>query len=338
MTYSPKLSYRSTGKKLLERDPDPSNTALRCFLRFWGHCDSRFSFHLYREYDLDPTCFSAASLLGLAISTASNASDGFQGETLKYMRAAAQASCLAAKGLLNSVSRACSAVVSVSSNEGSEQERVWLFEAAASGSFTALWQLRQMSSSLEQQAWGEFRKIGGFNGSMSPIGILPPPSPVQGRSEGMQLHEAAIFGTRDDILEFANPHNINEVDSEGQTALYKAARAGNFETLKALIELNADASIKTAVAQISCFHWLFMFDSGSIEAVVRLLRSRSGCPSARTKVARQQAYFQHVLFEHFPFHWPPGAPFHWACFTRCFPAMEALLQTGVDVDDLRDRR
>lgn len=319
---------------MLERDPDPSNPALRSWLQFWDNKESGFFSHLYREYDLDATGFSGASLFGLAISAASSPSDGFQGETLKFMRAAAQASCLAAKGLLHKVSRACSPVLSVSSNAESEQERVWLFEAAASGSFTALWQLRQMSSSLEQQAWGDFRKNGGFSGSMSPIGISPRPSPVQGDNAVMQLHEAAIFGTREDIFELANPFNINQVDSEGQTALYKAARAGNFETLKALVELNADASITTAVADISCLHWLFMFDSGSVEAVVQLLRRRSANTSARIKIARKGTYFQHVLFEHFPFHWPIGAPFHWACFTRSFPAMQALLQTGVDVDDL----
>ena len=192
-----------------------------------------------------------------------------------------------------------------------------------------------MSSSLEQQAWGNFRKNGGFSGSTSPIGISPRLSRVQGENAGRRLHEAAIFGTRDDIFGLANPLNINEVDSEGQTALYKATRAGNFETLKALVELNADASTTTAVAHISCLHWLFMFDSGSIEAVIQLLRSRSGYPSARTKIAREGvADLQHVLFEHFPFHWPLGTPCHWACFARCFPAMQALLQTGVDVDDL----
>ena len=120
--------------------------------------DSAFLSQLYREYDVDSTSFSGASLFGLAICTASTVRDGFQGETLKYMRAAAQASCLAAKGLLNQVSRACSSALSLSSTEGSHQRTVWLLEAAASGSFTALWQLRQMSSSLEQQAWGDFRK------------------------------------------------------------------------------------------------------------------------------------------------------------------------------------
>lgn len=334
LAYSPKLSYRASGKKLLERDPDPSNLALRSWFEFWKSMDSAFLSQLYREYDVDSTSFSGASLFGLAICTASTKRDGFQGETLKYMRAAAQASNLAAKGLLNHVSRACSPALSLSSTEESHQGRVWLLEAAASGSFTALWQLRQMSSFLEQQAWGDFRKNGGFSGSMSPIGISPRPSAVQGKNAVMQLHEAAIFGTGDDISKFANPFNIDEVDGEGQTALYKAARAGNFETLKALVELNADASITTAVAHISCLHWLFMFDSGSIEAVVQMLRSRSADPSARTKVARQGTYWRHVLFEHFPFHWPIGAPFHWACFTRSFPAMQALLQTGVDVDIL----
>ena len=328
------MSYRESGKKLLKRDPDPSNPALRYWLQFWRGANSGFLSQLYREYDVDSTSFSGASLFGLAICTATRARDGFQGETLIYMRAAAQASCLAAKGLLNQVSKACSSALSLSSNEGSHQGRVWLLEAAASGSFTALWQLRDMSSILEQQAWEDFRKNGGFSGSISPIGISPRPSPVQGEKAVMQLHEAAIFGTGDDIFNLANPFNIDEVDSEGQTALYKAARAGNFETLKALVELNADASITTAVAHVSCLHWLFMFDSGSVAAIVQLLRSRSACPSARTETAREGTYWGHVMFEHFPFHWPIGAPFHWACFTRSFPAMQVLLQNGVVVDEL----
>ena len=334
MAYSPKLSYRASGKKLLERDPDPSNPALRSWLEFWRDAEDAIFSRLSREYDVDSASFSGASLLGLAICTAFKARDGFQGECLKYMRAAAQASCLAAKGLLSQITRACSSGLSLSSNEREHQGRVWLFEAAASGSLTALWQLRQISSSLEQQAWGDFRKNGGFSGSMSPIGISPRRPPIQGENAVMQLHEAAIFGSGDDISKLASPSTIDEVDSEGQTALYKAARAGNFETLKALIELNADASITTAVAHISCLHWLFMFDSGSVESVVHMLRSRFACLSARTNVAREGTYWRHVLYEHFPFHWPIGAPFHWACFTRSFPSMQALLRHGVDVDEL----
>ncbi|KAL9122885.1 MAG: hypothetical protein Q9187_000556 [Circinaria calcarea] len=329
-------TYRNwaNGKKLLERDPDPSNPALRSWFEFWRSMDSALLSQLHREYDVDSTSFSSASLFGLSICTASAKRDGYQGDTLKYMRAAAQASCLAAKGLLNQISRACGSASSLSSTEKLHQGRVWLLEAAASGSFTALWQLREMSHSLEEQAWGAFRKCGGFNGSISPIGISPRPSTVQGSTAVMQLHEAAIYGTVADILRLANPFSIDEVDCEGQTALYKAARAGNFETLKVLVELNADASITTAVAHISCLHWLFMFDEGSIEAVVQMLQSRSAYLSARTRNARQGTYWQHILFEHFPFHWPIGSPFHWACFTRSLPAMEALLQAGVDVDEL----
>ena len=216
LAYSPQPSYRASGKKLFDRDPDPSNPALRSWFDFWVSMDSSFLSQLYKAYDEDSTSFSGASLFGLAICTASARRDGFQGETLKYVRAAAQASCLAAKGLFNQVSRACSPALSLSSTEGSHQGRVWLLEAATSGSFTALWQLRQMSSSLELQAWRDFRKNGGFSGSMSPIGILPPPSALQGKTVSIQLHEAAIFGTGDDIFNLANSFNIDEVDGEGR--------------------------------------------------------------------------------------------------------------------------
>ena len=37
---------------------------------------------------------------------------------------------------------------------------------------------------------------------------------------------------------------------------------------------------------------------------------------------------------HFPFHWPQGSPLHWASFTGSFQAVEVLLQSGAQVDDL----
>ncbi|KAK3168390.1 hypothetical protein OEA41_004837 [Lepraria neglecta] len=46
-------TYRNwaSGKKLLERDPDPSNPALRSWLGFWKSMDSAFLSQLYREND-----------------------------------------------------------------------------------------------------------------------------------------------------------------------------------------------------------------------------------------------------------------------------------------------
>ena len=284
---------------------------------------------------MDSSSFSGASLFGLAFCAAFRTSrENNQERLLGLLRAAAQATCLAAKGIFNQVSRACGSALDMFSSEELQQGKDWLLEAAASGSFTALWQLRQISASLEQQAWEKFRRNGGFSGPESPIGISPRPSAGQEDSDLMRFHEAAIYGTCDDILRLSDSFNINRVDTEGQTALYKAAKTGNFETLQALIVLNADASITTAVAHISCLHWLFMFDSGSVKAVVKMLCSRSARLSARTNTARIGTYCQHILFEHFPFHWPIGSPIHWACFARSIPAIQALIQAGVDVNEL----
>ena len=150
------------------------------------------------------------------------------------------------------------------------------------------------------------------------------------------LHHAAIYGNLDDIHRLADLSVIDAVDSEGQTALYQGARAGNFHTVKALVELGANAAIGTAVAKVACLHWLFMFDSAHIEEAIQLLLSRSANLSARTEIAKKGTYRQHILFEHFPFHWPIGSPFHWACFARSFPAMRVLLRAGVHVDELDD--
>ena len=259
---------------------------------------------------------------------------GYQGQTLQYIRAAAEASCLTARGVLTQISRACTPDIDQSSTIGMGEQRNWLFDAAASGSLIALWELRRTSQSLEGQAWQVFRSRGGYIGSESPMGISSRPMGVQSRVAILGLQNAATYGTADNIYRLTDSYDVDEVDEEGQTALYKAAAAGNFDTLKALIDLGADASITTAVAHISCLHWLFMFEPGSTEAVIQMLLSRSARMSARTVIARRGLSWQHILFEHFPFHWPIGSPFHWACFTRSFPAMEALLRAGVDVDEL----
>ena len=179
-----------------------------------------------------------------------------------------------------------------------------------------------------------FRKCGGYSARPSPIGISARHNVSQTDPTTLRLHDAAIYGNGDAIRRLAGLCSMDVRDHEGKTAIYKAATAGNFETLAALVHLNADASITTAVGHISCLHWLFMFKPNLIEAVLRMLRSQHADVSARLKFEVGYNYPQDVLFEHFPFQWPLGTPFHWACFTRSFSAMEALLRVGVDVDEL----
>ena len=111
---------------------------------------------LYRMYELDCTGFSGTSLFGLAKTTAAMTRHGFQAETFRLMRAAAQASCLAAKGLLTQISRACGSASDRPWFEDENQEQKWLFEAAASGLFTSLWHLREFSSSLNSKLGTNF--------------------------------------------------------------------------------------------------------------------------------------------------------------------------------------
>ena len=328
-----KLSLRASSDKMVQRDADVKSRVLNSWLVFWLNLDRSLHSQLHTEYDSHCTSFSGASIFGLALATAQSLEVGYREKTLSYITAAAQTSCIAARGLLGQISRACGSESNSLPTDDLDEGHQMLFEAAASGSFTALWQLRRLSTILEKQAWHAFRKNGGFNGSVSPIGLSPARSALQGDEKIARFHEAAVFGTREDIFRHVDPSKINELDSEGLTALNKAARAGNSETLKALVELDADASITTTISNISCLHWLFMFESGSMEAVVQMLCSRSANLGA---IAIHQGDENRwpCQFEHFPFIWPVGTPFHWACFTRSFPAMQTLLQAGVDIDEL----
>lgn len=278
--------------------------------------------------------FSAATLLGMALSSSDRRTDGYHGQSLKFVQAAAETSCLAAKGMLVPISRACGSYLQPSLAVESDKRTEWLFEAAASGSLLALWELGRTSQSLEGQAWQAFREQGGYNAIPSPIGLSSLAQTLRSPNVPLTLYTAAACGTADDISRLVTSYNIDETNCEGQTALYRAAKAGNFETLQALVGFNANASITTPASQVSCLHWLFMFKAEVVDAVIQLLLSKSASLSARTHIKRQGNSARHILSEHFPFHWPIGTPFHWACFARSFSAMKALLQAGVHVDEL----
>ena len=260
--------------------------------------------------------------------------DHYQEQTLKYAWAAAAASCLAARAIVAQIHKAVSSDTTLPSTTENLQQDGWLFKAAANGSLTARWELGRTSPTLEDEAWQVFRKCGGYSARLSPIGISARQTVFQIDTTILQLHDAAIYGNGEDIRRLAGLCSIDARDHEGKTAIYKAATAGNFETITALTDLNADASITTTVGQLSCLHWLFMFKPDSIEAALQLFKSQHADVSARLKFEVGYNYPRDVLFEHFPFQWPLGTPFHWACFTRSFSAMEALLHTGVDVDEL----
>lgn len=227
----------------------------------------------------------------------------------------------------------------------------WLFHAASTGSSIAAEDLAKIDLTRWRTARAEFKTSGGYNealmgtaGKFRNVDVKEARDvcDLKGAESSVDLcgnkliHIAAMFGKIDVVHYLVEERgvSINSRNDAGETALYKACLAGQFHAVKALVSMSADASITSQPFQISCLHWLFNFDLQHIEPVAKLLVSKGAHVKARTAAIMNDKQRLHIPFEHFPFHWPLGTPFHWASFTRSIEAMDVLLSLGADVDDL----
>jgi len=247
-----------------------------------------------------------------------------------------------------------------------------LFSASASGSWIAAAELAKSSPSRVTDARRIHRTNGGYNseGFISVVGRKEPePYLVEGSclnislpslkemeptgflrfstsqlcrdlvdtGENTLLHLAAMLGREDLIIHIAqiNSASINKQNKAGETPLYKACLAGQSQAIKALLSFGADASITETQFNVSCLHWLFMVDKEHMDEIATLLLRNGVSVDSRTTgiVCKQRLLIE---ADHFPFHWPHGTPFHWACHVGSFEAAQTLLNHGalVDEDDI----
>jgi ankyrin repeat protein len=127
---------------------------------------------------------------------------------------------------------------------------------------------------------------------------------------------------------------VDQKNKRGETPLYKACMAGNLQSVRVLVKMNADASLLSHPFGISCLHWLFNFEEAELSEVVTLLTSQGARPSVVTQHLKDAKVIRHIPSKHFPFHWPQGTPIHWAAFARSCSAIDVLLQSGALVDEL----
>jgi ankyrin repeat protein len=263
----------------------------------------------------------------------------------RYFQAAAKRSNLPAKAISKRIRDAAK------SNGDSIAPDVdvnqWLFEGASRGSLIAMEDLCQENPGLAQIARLEFIRLGGFNESISPtirdhvirlgqdLDLAYDFNKAIDDHGNRPLHYAASYGLASLIEQFVSSGaSVDQRNHQGETALYKACLAADTECVKILVKLGADASLITSHYGISCLHWLFNFDKASIKDIAHLLVLRGAPVGALTQHVKDAKVIRQIPSEHFPFHWPQGAPIHWACFARSPTAIDALLENGASVDDL----
>ncbi len=85
-----------------------------------------------------------------------------------------------------------------------------------------------------------------------------------------ELHRAACWGFQDVIGELVQQGaDVDETDSQGETALHKAVRLGNLEAATELLECGAGVNVADTIG-MTPLHWATL--TGSYEMVEVLLR------------------------------------------------------------------
>jgi serine/threonine protein kinase/ankyrin repeat protein len=238
-----------------------------------------------------------------------------------------------------------------------EKEYVW--RALASGSRTAIRAAQSMGPDMIREAQAEFRSKGGYNkesrlfqedtlargnlrdqlaAAQRDWGTTDVP-PLIGEMLKLRtglLHVAAMLGDVDIIraLVEAKHKDVDETNLAGETPLYKACVAGQYEAARVLIELCADACVRVGPLQVTCLHWVFNFPSDKMELIARLLLSKGLSLDAKVLPQRAKNEPDWVESHHFPFHWPIGTPLHWSAHAESQDAVDVLLRCGADVDEL----
>ncbi|KAI1389904.1 uncharacterized protein F4822DRAFT_428245 [Hypoxylon trugodes] len=119
--------------------------------------------------------------------------------------------------------------------------------------------------------------------------------------------------------------NLDKRDRGNDTPIIKCCMAGHIESLRALINAGADASVTNSVSGVSALHWLFVFPDEYVEEACLLLQRGGLSLQNPSQVSALESF-------HFPFAWPSGAPLHWAAFTGNLKAVEILVEKGVDLE------
>jgi hypothetical protein len=329
---------------------------------YWLRVESLAMSFLTDDLDENIPYYPADVLVGMAITLCSQPPPrGYHSQVLKCLYAAAFSNdppSNAAKAIVRNVLVANPEETPDELCLNTDQVLSLLFDATATGSFISSQDLKATDLERYWEARSIFQKHGGYNTPLQAQNLTGKwfeSSPkaldewlsevdlhdmsnrirkgyVHGATGGNTwLHVAATYGYTVIVHTIVSQHliDVNAKNDAGETALYKACLAGHYNVVRVLVEHGADASLSVGQSQITCLHWLFGFEPNQMESVATLLISAKGEVSARV-----HSVYKIPTSEHFPFFWPVGTPFHWACYTNSIAAAAILLDKGSAIDEL----
>jgi ankyrin repeat protein len=202
----------------------------------------------------------------------------------------------------------------------------WRGTAVISGSLLAQRELESHDREVFSQCRKQFHDNGGY---ATLYGSFETTTKIESTSRGAshsRLHELVTFRTPAAIeayLQDESDADIDEITSEGETAIYLACARGSWEIFQILLSHGANCRIPCTQWVITCLHWVFAFDEDRQADVVSWLIHNGADPDALTNDA--------TPFPHFPFVLPPGTALHWAVATGSHTMIKLLIQQGFNV-------
>ncbi|KAL1957500.1 hypothetical protein VTO42DRAFT_5963 [Malbranchea cinnamomea] len=320
--------------------------------RFWYRLDDAVREELEQQYSSSETdTFAADVLFGMAMNLTGKWSANntpYVDRVLTYITASARRGFSPARAIY-------AQFIHAHDRKSEFSERVlnkWTLQAIAEGYLFA-----KPSPSITNQeidaARAKFRNAGGFcpDPFLRKLDIVDIArdlgKALEYRRSGRQivdiwgntlLHAAAALGAIAvvrGLVEEAGTE-VDVLNDNLETPLYKACQAGHVEVIHYLIDKGAKASIATKQRKLTALHWLFTIPESSVlEIASRLVREAGAHVNAIAEAESLEnsgGSPTKTMLLHFPFELPSGTPLHWAAFARSKPAMEALLELGANID------
>ncbi|KAK5695726.1 hypothetical protein LTR17_024450 [Elasticomyces elasticus] len=250
-----------------------------------------------------------------------------QSTSVKMLSAAVERGYLPAAAVLNRV-------LETYGMDRSSDETL-LYQGVAHGSLLAWQDLSRSNLPFAIEAWSDFRHSSGYNQILTPIAAHRPGAVCCPDSEmNSAIHVVATRGDLSQLPGILDRDQSIDIDAQnvhGETALYKACLRGDWAIVDFLCKAGANASVPSYQDELTCLHWLFSFPELHVTRVVTALLAANANIDALIEGSPTLAN------PHFPFHWPPGTPLHYAVFASSKVAVVALLKHDARLD-IRDGR
>ena len=288
--------------------------------------------------------FSGATLLGMCQSYLTSYRTDYREKGLKYMLAASKSEYLPAQVVCSKICEA----IDISQMPAYSLRKEWQKLAQSQGALFS--EVDLISTEEKEDAKGIFHLNGGYCNDP----FLQDQKLISIAKDPVELGKWMQNNTPDTFLDTSGNCMIHACSALGQTAsmrillesemwcreirndadespLYKACQGGQTDAALLLLKYGHKASASGTPA-VSPLHWLFNFPEDQIQEVADALIDGGADVNYAIQPIQTRSGIQRLLWEHFPFNWPFGTPFHWSAFARNRTAMRALLDIGADID------